>query len=42
MLADTYGAVFHEMLSGSLTPEQATKKMQDTMDKVMKDAGYYK
>ncbi len=41
VLADTYGTVFHEMLSGSLTPEQATAKTQETMDKVMKDAGYY-
>jgi len=41
VLADTYGTVFHEMLAGSLTPEQAVKKMQETMLKVMTDAGYY-
>ncbi len=41
VLADTYGTVFHEMLAGSLTPEQAVKKMQETMLQVMTDAGYY-
>jgi len=41
VLADTYGTVFHEMLAGSLTPEEATAKMQDTMVTVMTDAGYF-
>jgi len=41
VLADTYGTVFHEMLAGSLTAEEAVKKMQETMLQVMTDAGYY-
>ena len=41
VLADTYGTVFHEMLAGSLTPEQATAKTQETMVTVMTDAGYF-
>ena len=41
VLADTLGTVYHEMLSGSLTPEEAVKKAQETMDGVMKQGGYY-
>jgi multiple sugar transport system substrate-binding protein len=40
-LADTFGTVFHAMLSGSITPEQATKKVQETMDAKMRENGYY-
>ncbi len=41
VLADTLGTVFHEMLSGSLTPEEACQKAQGIMDEVMKQGGYY-
>lgn len=41
-LADTFGTVFHGMLSGSITPEQATKKVQEIMDAKMRENGYYK
>jgi multiple sugar transport system substrate-binding protein len=41
VLADTLGTVFHEMLAGSLTPEEAAAKAQETMVQVMTDAGYF-
>jgi multiple sugar transport system substrate-binding protein len=41
VLADTLGTVYHEMLAGSLTPEEAAAKAQDTMVQVMTDAGYF-
>lgn len=41
VLADTFGTVYHEMLAGSLTPEQAAKKVQETMVQVMTEAGYF-
>jgi len=41
VLADTFGTVYHEMLAGSLTPEEAATKTQETMVQVMTDAGYF-
>ncbi len=41
LLQDTLGIIGHLALSGEITVEEATKQIQEEMDKIMRKAGYY-